>query len=111
MRELLFALGQPFVVALDWDDAAVGATESCPHAARAVDERLGSGVDGVERGVLRFAPVGYKAPFHGLEDELVVCVAQNRDVGAGCDVVARREEVLIVPDVDGGESVAWKGPN
>lgn len=107
VREFLFAFGEPLVVALDGDDAALGTAESCPHAA-ALDEGFGSGVDGVERDVLRFTPVGYKTPLHGVEDELVVCVAQDGRVRAGSDVVARHKVVLIVPDVDWGERVAWK---
>jgi len=110
VREFLFAFGEPFIVALDGDDAALGTAKSCPHAAAAaLDEGFGSGVDGIERDVLRFTPVGYKTPFHGLEDELMVCVAQDGRVGTGSDVVAGHKVVLIVPDVDWGERVAWKG--
>ena len=106
IRKFLFVFGQPFVVPLDRNDTALGTAKTCPHAA-ALDQIFCSGVGGVERTVFKLTPVGYKAPFHSVKDELLVTATHHRRLRAGSNIIARYKLVLILPVVY-IETVSWK---
>lgn len=73
----ILKLGEARHIPLTGHNAALGGTETSPHAV-VVDEGVGAGVGGAEGLVFVGAPVGNETPFHGVKNALIVVSAKNR---------------------------------
>lgn len=94
---------------MDWNDAALGAAKTAPHAT-ALDEVFRAGIGGAERLVLDLAPVGHEAPFHRVQDERIVSAAEDWRLCPRCNIVPGDEFVLVLPASD-VEVVSRKVPD
>src|ERR1700761_7763479 len=103
MRQFALAFGQPFVIPLAGDGAALRALNACPHAAT-VNKVFRARVGCIKCLVLKLGVMGDKAPFHGREDKIRlggVATAQDWHLGVRRNVVTWNKSVSALPISDG----------